>query len=84
MTSKDQESYIEEAMTAHTRKALEALLGAVSGIDGGCSTCIHSFVEEANAGLQKAEINLRFSPVSGWREIENLHIEDVPPEPSDD
>lgn len=40
-------------MSNEAKKLLEALLPAINDIDGGCTSCIGSFIKEANLSIRK-------------------------------
>ena len=60
------------------KEILEALLSAINGIDGGCSTCIRAFVNAANKDLEKIKSHYRFS-MDVERDDDNIvPLEDTP------
>ena len=65
---------------SEVRKVLETLAGPISGIDGGCSTCIGYFCREVNEAFEQEGIPFRltFDDNHAARWDRDIVIEEIP------
>ena len=65
---------------SEVRKVLETLAGPISGIDGGCSTCIGYFCREVNEAFEREGIpfRLQYDREGQWpRQVEIITVEEI-------